>query len=54
MPFNKYNSKKDSAGKPMSEEQALARLTALCASAEHCTGEMIPPFVLVLSIAQAR
>ena len=25
----------------MSEEQALARLTALCASAEHCTGEMI-------------
>ena len=41
MPFNKYNSKKDSAGKPMSEEQALARLTALCASAEHCTGEMI-------------
>lgn len=40
MPFNKYNSKKDSAGKPMSEEQALARLTALCASAEHCTGEM--------------
>lgn len=41
MPFNKYNSTKDSAGKPMSEEQALARLTALCASAEHCTGEMI-------------
>jgi regulatory protein len=41
MPFNKYNSKKDSAGKPMSEEQAHARLTALCASAEHCTGEMI-------------
>ena len=41
MPFNKYNSKKDSAGKSMSEEQALARLTALCASAEHCTGEMI-------------
>ena len=25
----------------MSEEQALARLTALCAGAEHCTGEMI-------------
>lgn len=25
----------------MTEEQALARLTALCASAEHCTGEMI-------------
>ncbi len=41
MPFNKYNSTKDSAGKPISEEQALARLTALCASAEHCTGEMI-------------
>jgi regulatory protein len=41
MPFNKYNSTKESAGKPMSEEQALARLTALCASAEHCTGEMI-------------
>ena len=41
MPFNKYNSTKDSEGKPMSEEQALARLTALCASAEHCTGEMI-------------
>ena len=41
MPFNKYNSTKDSAGKPMSEEQALARLTALCARAEHCTGEMI-------------
>ena len=41
MPFNKYNSKKESMGKPMSEEQALARLTALCASAEHCTGEMI-------------
>ena len=41
MPFNKYNSTKDSVGKPMSEEQALARLTALCASAEHCTGEMI-------------
>lgn len=41
MPFNKYNSTKDSAGKPMSEEQALARLTALCAGAEHCTGEMI-------------
>lgn len=41
MPFNKYNSTKDSTGKPMSEEQALARLTALCASAEHCTGEMI-------------
>lgn len=40
MPFNKYNSTKDSAGKPMSEEQALARLTALCASAEHCTGEI--------------
>ena len=41
MPFKKYNSTKESAGKPMSEEQALARLTALCASAEHCTGEMI-------------
>ena len=41
MPFNKYNSTKESEGKPMSEEQALARLTALCASAEHCTGEMI-------------
>ena len=41
MPFNKYNSTKESMGKPMSEEQALARLTALCASAEHCTGEMI-------------
>ena len=41
MPFNKYNSTKESSGKPMSEEQALARLTALCASAEHCTGEMI-------------
>ena len=41
MPFNKYNSTKESAGKPMSEEQALARLTALCAGAEHCTGEMI-------------
>ena len=41
MPFNKYNSTKESTGKPMSEEQALARLTALCASAEHCTGEMI-------------
>ena len=41
MPFNKYYSTKESAGKPMSEEQALARLTALCASAEHCTGEMI-------------
>ena len=41
MPFNKYNSTKESAGRPMSEEQALARLTALCASAEHCTGEMI-------------
>ena len=41
MPFNKYNSTKDSAGKPISEEQALARLTALCAGAEHCTGEMI-------------
>ena len=41
MPFNKYNSTKESAGKAMSEEQALARLTALCASAEHCTGEMI-------------
>jgi len=40
MPFKKYNSK-GSAGKPMTEEQALARLTALCASAEHCTGEMI-------------
>lgn len=25
----------------MTEEQALARLTTLCASAEHCTGEMI-------------
>lgn len=25
----------------MTEEQALVRLTALCASAEHCTGEMI-------------
>lgn len=37
----KYNSAKESAGKPMTEEQALARLTALCASAEHCTGEMI-------------
>jgi regulatory protein len=41
MPFKKYNSAKESAGKPMTEEQALARLTALCASAEHCTGEMI-------------
>lgn len=41
MPFNKYNSTKESARKPMLEEQALARLTALCASAEHCTGEMI-------------
>ena len=25
----------------MTEEQALARLTSLCASAEHCTGDMI-------------
>jgi regulatory protein len=41
MPFKKYNSAKESAGKPMTEEQALVRLTALCASAEHCTGEMI-------------
>ena len=41
MPFKIYNSAKESAGKPMTEEQALARLTALCASAEHCTGEMI-------------
>lgn len=41
MPFKKYNSAKESAGKPMTEEQALTRLTALCASAEHCTGEMI-------------
>ena len=41
MPFKKYNSAKESAGKPMTEEQALARLTALCAGAEHCTGEMI-------------
>ena len=41
MPFKKYNSAKESAGKPMTEEQALARLTALCASAEHSTGEMI-------------
>jgi len=41
MPFKKYNSAKESAGKPMTEEQALARLTTLCASAEHCTGEMI-------------
>jgi len=41
MPFRKYNSAKESAVKPMTEEQALARLTALCASAEHCTGEMI-------------
>ncbi len=41
MPFKKYNSAKESAGKSMTEEQALARLTALCASAEHCTGEMI-------------
>ena len=41
MPFNKYNSTKESAGKAMSEEHALARLTALCAGAEHCTGEMI-------------
>lgn len=41
MPFKKYNSAKESAGKPMTEEQTLARLTTLCASAEHCTGEMI-------------
>lgn len=26
--------------KPLTEEQALSRLTALCARAEHCRGEM--------------
>lgn len=29
------------SGKVITEQQALARLTSLCASAEHCTGEMI-------------
>lgn len=56
MPFKKYNSTKESAGKPMSEEQALARLTALCASAEHCTGEMVDKMTRwgVSEEAQAR
>lgn len=42
MPFNRRTSSPpDGTGEGLTEEQALARLTALCANAEHCTGEML-------------
>lgn len=42
MPFNrKTSSHSKGTGEGLTEEQALSRLTALCASAEHCTGEMV-------------
>ena len=42
MPFNKRTSSPSGGTREgLTEEQALVRLTALCASAEHCTGEMV-------------
>lgn len=42
MPFNRRTSSPSGGtGEGLTEEQALARLTTLCASAEHCSGEML-------------
>lgn len=42
MPFNRRTSSPSGGtGEGLTEEQVLARLTALCANAEHCSGEML-------------